>query len=140
MVKYHLYTDGGARGNPGPAAAGVVVCDDKLAVLRQVSKFLGIATNNQAEYQALIFGLGLIAKLAKGSLGSVEVRALLDSELVVRHLTGEYRVKDANLRVLFDEVNRLSLKFGKVSFFHIRREQNKKADLLVNLELDKHSR
>ncbi|MFH1392418.1 MAG: ribonuclease HI family protein [bacterium] len=124
MIK--IFTDGGARGNPGPAAIGVVIGKKKY------SKCLGITTNNQAEYQAVIFAL---EKAKEINLQELEIN--LDSELVCKQLNHEYRVKNKGLQPLFIKAWNLSLDFKKIIFKHIPREQNKEADKLVNLELDK---
>jgi len=137
MTKYYIYTDGGARGNPGPAATGVVILDADKQVIKTASSYLGETTNNVAEYAALVLALELVTKLAKTPLDNNEIAAYLDSELIVKQLNGQYKVKNAGLRTLFDEVNKLSLPFGKISFTHIRREKNTEADALVNIELDK---
>lgn len=125
-----LFTDGGARGNPGPAAIGGVFYDgdNKIA---DFSEHIGETTNNQAEYQALEHGL----KLALNN-NIQELECYLDSELVVKQLNKEYKVKDKALGKIFVKVWNLSLKFKKISFVHVRREQNKEADALVNKALD----
>ena len=136
---YTLYTDGGARGNPGPAATGAVVLDGQGKEQGHFSTYLGIATNNQAEYQALILGLGRLQKLINDEhkLGDISVTVLMDSELIVCQLKGEYRVKNTELKPLFAKVEELSKKFGRVTFKHIPREQNTRADALVNKTLDR---
>ncbi len=119
--------DGGARGNPGPAAAGVVVrAADDGTVLFEGGYFLGRATNNVAEYQALLAGLARAAELRGRRL---EVRS--DSELLVRQMRGEYRVKNVRLRKLFEQANELCRSFAGVRFEHVPREQNRRADRLV---------
>lgn len=125
--KLSIYTDGGARGNPGPAAVGVVIKDQKNKTIREFNKYIGIATNNVAEYNAVIYGLqeALIIK-------ADEVRLNLDSELVAQQLKGEYRVKNPNIKPLFEQAVHLISGFKKVDIIHIRREQNKEADKLVN--------
>ena len=138
MTTYHLYTDGGARGNPGPAATGVVVLNLDGKVLKTASKYLGVGTNNMAEYSALVQGLETIAKLAGTKVGQASVVAHLDSELVVKHLSGEYKLKAVDLKPLFAKVQSLAAKFAKVKFQHVRRELNSQADALVNLRLDAH--
>jgi len=135
MKTINLYTDGGARGNPGPAATGVVIMDSRSKVLTGKSKYLGRATNNQAEYQALIHGLEEVTKLAGKS--KVAVKAHLDSELIVKQMNGEYRVKDAGLKPLFAKANKLVDLLGGVQFIHVTRDKNNQADFLVNQELDK---
>ncbi len=139
MKKFILYTDGGARGNPGPAATGIVVYDSDNQKLLEFSSYLGRATNNQAEYQALILGLGQIQKLVsdKDLLKETNVIAYLDSELVVKQLKGEYRVKNKDLQPLVEKALKLALEFGQVTFLHISRDNNKEADRLVNQELNK---
>ena len=132
MNKLTIYTDGGARGNPGPAAIGVVIYGPGENPIKQRGKYIGNATNNQAEYKALIEGL------AEAHLqGASEVACFLDSELVVRQLNGQYKVKEPELQNLITEVFRLSNKFIKVKFEHVGREKNKLADKLVNEALDK---
>ena len=129
--KLIIYTDGGARGNPGPAAIGAVLMDEQSKVIVQISKCIGEATNNQAEYRAVIAAL----KKAK-ELGVSELDFFLDSELVVKQLKREYKVKNNDLAPLFLQVHNLTVGFKKVTFQHIRREQNLEADRLVNLALD----
>ncbi len=130
--KLIIYTDGGARGNPGPSGIGVVVYNEQKELVREYSDFLGIATNNQAEYKAVILAL----KKAQ-ELGGEELRFYLDSELVVKQLRGEYKVKNQDLASLFLEVHNLSLNFKKISYTHVRRELNKEADRLANEAMDK---
>ena len=123
-----VYIDGGARGNPGPAGAGVVIhAGDDGTVLFEGGLFLGRATNNVAEYRALLAGLARCRDLRGQRL---EVRS--DSELLVKQMRGEYRVKNDTLRDLFDEANALCRDFEKVDFTHVRREANHRADRLVN--------
>jgi len=132
-VKANLHTDGGARGNPGPSAIGFVLEIPGQAAIA-VGECIGKATNNQAEYKALIRGLTKAVKE-----GVQEIVCYLDSELVVRQLKGEYKVRDADLKKLFDKVKGLVNKFSAVEFSHIRREKNKQADKLVNKALDEES-
>lgn len=129
--KLTIYSDGGARGNPGPAGIGAALLADKK-VVGTVSKYIGEATNNQAEYWAIIEAL----KKAK-ELGAEEVECFLDSELVVKQLNQEYRVKDKDLGILFVKVWNLKINFKKISFHHIRREQNEMADKLANEAMDR---
>ncbi len=129
--KLIIYTDGGARGNPGPAALGVVVGD------KEYSEYLGEMTNNQAEYRALVFALKKAKALLGGKkAGEAEIEMRMDSELIVRQLNGIYKIKEPDLQPLFIKVWNLRLDFKKVTFHHIPREQNKRADRLVNLALD----
>jgi ribonuclease HI len=129
-----VYADGGARGNPGPAAIGAVVLDpatDPPAVVWSVGEVIGVATNNVAEYRALIAGLRAARDLGARS---VDVRA--DSQLVIRQLEGAYRVKNAGLIPLHEEARDLLRQFDDVSLLHVRREENTAADALVNAALD----
>ncbi len=129
---YELFTDGGARGNPGPAAGAFVIKKGEKIVANG-AVFLGKTTNNQAEYEGLVLGLKKLLTITKG-----EVKCFLDSELVVKQLNGQYRVKDEGLKPLFAKVCVLKGHFEKITFTHIRREKNKEADALVNQELDKY--
>src|SRR3989338_344704 len=127
--KVTLHTDGGARGNPGLAGIGVVI--DYDGKQEKLKKLIGTATNNQAEYQAVIFGL----ERAK-ALGAQEVDVFLDSELVQQQLNQKYKVKNADLAPLFVKVWNLSVSFKKIKYIHIGRNDNKLADALVNQALD----
>ena len=129
-MTYKLFTDGGARGNPGPAAIGGVLYQDEK-VLDSFSEYIGKATNNQAEYKAVLAGIELAIKNEL-----CELECFLDSELVVEQLNKRYKVKDKELAKIFVKVWNLSLKFKKISFTHVRREKNKAADTLVNKALD----
>ncbi|MBS3956322.1 MAG: ribonuclease HI family protein [Clostridiales bacterium] len=126
-----IYTDGGARGNPGLAGAGWVLVGETGKALSSGGKFLGVATNNVAEYHGVI--CGLTAALAAGCV-SVEVRS--DSELIVRQMTGRYRVKNENLKPLFLEASALASRFTRVRFTHVRREDNRDADQMANDAMD----
>ena len=130
-IEATLFTDGGSRGNPGPAASGAVLVAPDGRILHEVGHFLGIATNNVAEWTAL--RLGLEAALEHG-VASLAVR--MDSELVVKQLSGEYRVKHPDLQPLHARVRSLLRKFSHVDIAHVRRENNKLADAVVNRVLD----
>lgn len=131
MSRATIHTDGGARGNPGPAGIGAVI---KIGEKQwEYKRYIGETTNNQAEYQALIMGL----EKAKEH-GATEVDCLLDSELVVKQMKREYKVKDKDLAVQFIKVWNLMSGFKKVTFKHIYREDNKLADQLVNEAIDEH--
>lgn len=125
-----LSTDGGARGNPGPAGIGYVLSVPGRKVIT-AGEYIGEATNNQAEYQAL--QTGLERALAEGV---TQLTCYLDSELVVRQLAGEYRVKESTLRIYFTKVDALRKKFSRITFTHVRREKNELADTLVNQAID----
>ena len=127
-----IFSDGGARGNPGPAGIGAVLYNNKKQIIAKISKYIGEATNNQAEYQALIAAL----KKAK-ELAGQEIDVFLDSELVVKQLNHEYKVKNKELAPLFLEAHNLSLGFSKITFTHVYRENNKEADRLSNEAMDK---
>ena len=130
-AKAIIYTDGGSRGNPGPSALGVVVTEESGKVLKEYSHYLGEVTNNQAEYEAVIFALQKAKQLR---IKEVELR--VDSELIGRQLLGMYKIKDPDLQPLFIKAWNLRLDYDKVDIKIIPREQNKKADKLVNRELD----
>ncbi len=130
-LRVRLRIDGGSRGNPGPSAIGVVLEDDMGRVLDTVSQAIGVATNNVAEYRALLTGLEL-AERARAR----EVEVLSDSELLVRQMRGEYRVKNEGLKQLYDEANRRVGAFDEVVLRHVSREDNTQADELVNQALD----
>ena len=132
MMKLTIFTDGGARGNPGPAAAGIVIKDETGKNLDAYGEYLGDQTNNFAEYSALISGL----KRSK-ELGATEVECVLDSELVVKQMQGLYKVREPGLQKLFILAYNAAAQFKKVKYRHILREQNKEADALVNETLDK---
>jgi ribonuclease HI len=130
-VKAKLFTDGGSRGNPGPAAYGFVLEAEDGTVLDARGEAIGVATNNVAEYSALIAGLER-ARL----LGLTEVQVVSDSELLVKQMRGEYKVKNAALRELSLEAARLAREIGGVTYTAVRREHNELADRLVNEALD----
>ena len=130
-LRVTIHTDGGARGNPGPAAAGYVVMAEDGTVLLEKGLYLGRATNNVAEYRALLAGLSAAAEL-----GAAEVRLFSDSELLVRQMNGQYRVRDAKLKPLWSEAAALAGGFARYTFGHFRREHNRHADRLVNRALD----
>lgn len=130
--KLIIYTDGGARGNPGPAASAFVIYNEEKKIIEKGGKFLGKTTNNQAEYQAVILAL----PRAK-DLGAKEIEFYLDSELVVKQLNREYKVRDADLAPLFLKIWNLSLAFKKITYTHIPREKNSEADAVVNEILDR---
>ncbi len=140
--KIVAYTDGGSRGNPGPAAIGVVIegvggPSALLRVNKEYGEYLGEKTNNQAEYEAVIFALKKIKQLVgKAKTKELGIEMRMDSELVVRQLSGEYKILEENLQPLFIKVWNLKFDFKEVEFKHVPREENKKADRLVNKILD----
>lgn len=132
-MRVTIFTDGGARGNPGPAAAGIIIKDATGKKLAGYGEYLGKQTNNYAEYSALISGL----KKAK-ELGATEVECVLDSELVTKQMNRQYKVKEPTLQKLFIQTYNLASAFKKVTYRHILREGNKEADWWVNRTLDEH--
>ena len=130
-----IYTDGGARGNPGPAGAGVVIYQEKgdgEELAEQFGKYIGEQTNNVAEYTAL-----LLAIQRAREVGATSVDFMMDSELVVKQMRREYKVKEPNLAVFFTKVWNETAHFKKVTFTHIPREKNKAADKMVNEAIDR---
>ena len=128
----NLYTDGGSRGNPGPSASGYVIFNyDESRVLEQGGEYLGLMTNNQAEYQAVIHALQ-----AAGKFRPQELTFYVDSLLVVNQLNGQYKIKNQQMRSLYETIADLSAGFASVQFHHVRREHNRMADEEVNKILD----
>ncbi len=133
MINLSVKTDGGSRGNPGQAACGAAVWDENGHLIKEISKSIGIATNNQAEYRALEIVLTWIVE----ECGQARVKCFLDSQLVVEQLNGRYKLKNAALKPLFERIKELINQLGgNVFFTHIPREENKLADKLVNQALD----
>jgi ribonuclease HI len=130
-VKATLFADGGSRGNPGPAASGAVLFDESGDVLLEVGTYLGVATNNVAEWTGLLTGLEAALKL-----GVDDIAVRLDSELVVKQISGAYRVKNEGLIPLHAKAKVLLRKFARVDVQHVRRKLNAAADALVNQVLD----
>ena len=126
-----IHIDGGARGNPGPAGAGVVVQQTDGDVLHEGGYFLGRITNNHAEYRGLLIALGVAQ-----DLGAEAIQVYSDSELLVRQINGQYRVKAENLKPLFKEAVQRLGGFGKWAVEHVRREKNQRADQLANMAMD----
>lgn len=138
--KVYIYSDGGARGNPGPAAYGFVIYDDMKNELYTGSKYLGSKTNNQAEYKGVLGALEFLLSICENNSNEMlpEIYFYLDSKLIVEQMNGKYKIKSDNIKSIYWEIRELILKFGgKVFFEHVPREKNKVADKLVNIELDK---
>jgi len=125
--KIFIYTDGCSRGNPGHAGIGVVIFDDKKKKIKEIYKYLGTATNNVAEYNALLYGLEEALMLRAD-----EIIINIDSELVTKQINGEYRVKDADIRPLFERALNMLKGFKSFEIKHIDRQYNKEADKLAN--------
>ncbi len=131
MKKLIIYSDGGSRGNPGPAGLGVVIENEKGSIIWKGYRFIGVKTNNQAEYQALLFGLEKVK-----SLKATEVVCNLDSELIVNQLNRKYKIKNEDLGPYFIKIWNISQSFKKVVYQYIPREKNRLADKLVNQAID----
>lgn len=137
-MRFYIQADGGARGNPGPAGSGAVVKDAEGSVVLEVSEFLGHATNNIAEYTAIIRALeGLLAKLGTEAAKQATVTIEMDSKLVVEQMEGRWKVKHPNMKPLAAKAAVLALSFGRVSYAHIPREKNTEADALANAAMDR---
>ena len=129
----HIYTDGASRGNPGHASFGYVIMTPDRKVIAEHGEYIGVATNNQAEYGAIVDALDKASKYTEGTL-----HFFMDSELAVRQLTGIYKVKDLKIAERVKEIFRLSKRFENITYTHIVRDKNKHADALANDALDKH--
>ncbi len=136
--KIIVYSDGGSRGNPGPSAVGVVICNESGQKIKEYGQKLeDVSTNNEAEYEAVIFGLKKLKQLfGKDKTKGLAMEFRVDSELVVSQLGGKFKVSEERMQLLFMKVWNLKFDFGKISFKSIPREQNKRADELVNQALD----
>jgi ribonuclease HI len=126
-----MFTDGGARGNPGPAAIGVVIKNHKGDIIQKIGMYIGESTNNDAEYKALLEGM-----VSLKETGATKVKCFLDSELVVKQMNGIYKVKNANIKNLWTKIKILEKSFKEITYHHIKREQNQEADSIVNEVLD----
>jgi len=137
-MKLITYTDGGSRGNPGPSAVGAVIANEKGEMLKEYGEKIENGTNNEAEYRAIIFALKKIKALfGKEKVKQMEVEMRMDSELASKQLNGEYKIESENIKPLFIDIWNLKLDYKKISFKHVPREKNKRADLLLNEVLDK---
>jgi len=131
-----IHTDGGARGNPGPSGIGVAYYDEKNALMHEFSEYIGVATNNVAEYVAIVRALEHLVTLVSDSK-AVRATIKLDSQLAQRQLIGEYKVKESTLKTFFERVKTLENEFASVTYVHILRDDNKVADKLANNAMDK---
>ena len=137
MEKIICYTDGGARGNPGPAAAGVYITDESGSLIKEAKQTLGNGTNNFAEYMGVVLALRTLKELYGQKTKAMIFDLRLDSELVTKQLNHEYQIKEASLVPYFIEINNLRIaNFPKLTITHVRRADNKEADRLVNEALD----
>ncbi|WP_427339573.1 ribonuclease HI family protein [Caloranaerobacter sp. DY30410] len=131
MKKAVIHTDGGSRGNPGLAGIGVVIYDESNNVVLELSQYVGVQTNNVAEYKALVRALELSYEM-----GIKDIELYMDSELVVKQIKGEYKVKNERMKPFYEMANSLISQFDSFSIYHVRREKNKRADELANLAMD----
>lgn len=140
MNKVYINTDGGARGNPGPAAIGIVFYDENGKELHRYYRCIGKATNNEAEYQAIIKALEILLQskwFSENNIADKEVVCQLDSQLVVEQINGNYKIKQEHIKLLIAQLRQMiSQMHLNISFVYVRREENKLADKLVNLALD----
>jgi ribonuclease HI len=134
FMTYKIYSDGACRGNPGPSGIGAVILNDKGKVVHEISKYIGVVTNNVAEYEALLEALDYCVKK---KLSPVEI--LADSQLMIRQLSGQYKVKHPNMIPLHQKAKEYMVHLKVVGFTHVLREFNKRADELANAGIDNHS-
>jgi ribonuclease HI len=139
-MRFVIHADGGARGNPGPAGSGAVVYDEKREAILEVSEYLGETTNNVAEYTAIIRALEALAELLGERAKEAEILVEMDSQLVVKQMRGEYKIKHPNMKPLAAKVKILVPQFTSVIFKHIPREENADADSLANAAMDRGTR
>ena len=136
-VHFTIHTDGGARGNPGPSGAGVIIRDELGNTVGSVSKFLGVQTNNFAEYEAVILGFEALGKLISAKHKETDVIVKMDSELVVKQMKGIYKVKNPALKEQSERLKQIAGAFKSVTFTHVPREENSDADALANEAMDR---
>jgi ribonuclease HI len=132
-MTYQIYSDGACRGNPGPSGIGAVILNDKGKVVHEISKYIGVVTNNVAEYEALLEALDYCVKK---KLSPVEI--LADSQLMIRQLSGQYKVKHPNMIPLHQKAKEYIVNLKVIGFTHVLREFNKRADELANAGIDNH--
>jgi len=136
-MRFTIYGDGGSRGNPGPAGSGAIIRDEAGETVGTVSEYLGITTNNVAEYTAVLRALELLAGILGEKAKDAEAHVRMDSMLVVRQMKGEWKIKHPNMQPLAARVSELSRLFRSVSYEHVYRDQNKDADRLANEAMDR---
>ena len=136
-MHFTIHADGGARGNPGPSGAGAVVRDELGNTVAGVSEYLGVRTNNYAEYEAVILALKKVHELAKGKLAETSVMVKMDSELVVKQMNGAYKVKHPDMKAQYARLQDLAAPLALISFAHVPRAQNSDADALANEAMDR---
>lgn len=140
-MHFTIHADGGSRGNPGPAGSGAVIRDELGNIIATVSQFLGIRTNNYAEYEAVILAFETLANLVgKGKVAATDVVVKLDSELIVKQMNGVYKVKHPVMKEQYARLTRAAAAFKSVAFTHVPRAQNSDADALANDAMDRGTR
>ena len=137
MSHFTIHADGGSRGNPGPSGAGAMIRDHLGNSVGSVSQFLGNRTNNYAEYEAVILAFETLAKLVGKKVGATDVEVKMDSQLVVKQMKGEYKVKHPTMKAQQARLQQAAGAFGKVVFTHVFREENGDADALANEAMDR---
>ena len=130
-MKLFIHTDGGARGNPGPGAVGIVIANEKKEIIKEIGKFIGRSTNNEAEYQAVVEALKTC-----GEKKNLDIEFFIDSLLIVNQLNGKFKVKEPRMKKYFNEIKLLEKNFRSVKYTHIERSKNYSADKIVNEVLD----
>lgn len=136
-MNYTIYTDGGARGNPGPAGSGAVIYSNDGKVLKRIALYIGETTNNQAEYKAVVAALEYMVTLLSDKIANPTIQMYLDSKLIVEQMNGRFKIKNEGLKPLYWQIRDLIMKLGgAVTFSFVPREKNTEADELVNLALD----
>jgi len=130
-MKLFIHTDGGARGNPGPGAVGIVIANEKKEIIKEIGKFIGRSTNNEAEYQAVVEALKTC-----GEKKNLDIEFFIDSLLIVNQLNGKFKVKEPRMKKYFNEIKLLEKNFKSVKYTHIERSKNYAADKIVNEVLD----
>ncbi len=136
-MRFTIYGDGGSRGNPGPAGSGAIIRNEAGETVATVSEFLGVTTNNVAEYTAVLRALETLAAMLESKAKDAEVHVRMDSMLVIRQMKGEWKIKHPNMKPLAARVAELVRLFGSVSFEHVYREHNADADQLANEAMDR---
>ena len=136
-MRFTIYADGGSRGNPGPAGSGAIIRNESGETVATVSEYLGVSTNNVAEYTAVLRALEKLAAMLESTSKEADVEVRMDSMLVVRQMSGEWKIKHENMKPLAASTNEVIQRFRSVSFVHVYREDNKDADKLANEAMDR---
>ena len=136
-MRFTIYADGGSRGNPGPAGSGAIIRNESGETVATVSEYLGVSTNNVAEYTAVLRALEKLAAMLESTSKEADVEVRMDSMLVVRQMSGEWKIKHENMKPLAASTNEVIQRFRSVSFTHVYREDNKDADKLANEAMDR---